>query len=264
MEAETLQHGPEPHQMPETRERIHIEDGPKRVRTYLGGELIADTRRLKLVWEVPYYPTYYFPREDVRMERLTPNGHTQRLPRQGEAHKFTIKGGNREVEDAAWHYPESPAEELRDLIRFDWNAMDGWFEEDEEVFVHPHDPYTRIDILHSSRHVEVGVNGVKIADTHRPTLLFETRLPTRYYIPKLDVRMDLLIPTDTVTGCAYKGFAQYWSVNAGADMIKDLAWSYKTPLPENVKIAGLVAFYNERADFIVDGVRQVRPKTKFS
>jgi uncharacterized protein (DUF427 family) len=200
--------------MSETRERVHIEDGPKRVRTYLGGELIADTKRLKLVWEVPYYPAYYFPREDVRMELLTPNGHNQHSPSRGNAHKFTIKGGGREVEDAAWHYPESPVEELRDLIRFDWDAMDGWFEEDEEVYVHPHNPYTRIDILHSSRHVEVEVNGVKIADTHRPTLLFETSLPTRYYIPKLDVRMDLLAPTDTVTGCAYKGFAQYWSVDA--------------------------------------------------
>src|SRR5215813_466240 len=214
-----------------TRERVHIEDGPKRVRTYFGGELIADTKRLKLVWEVPYYPAYYFPREDVRMELLTLNGHTQHSPSRGDAHKFTVNGGNHEVEDAAWHYPESPVEGLRDLIRLDWNAMDGWFEEDEEVFVHPHDPYTRIDILHSSRHVEVEVNGVKIADTHRPTMLFETRLPARYYIPKLDVRMDLLIPTDTVTGCAYKGFAQYWSIDAGGQIVKDLAWSYKTPLP---------------------------------
>jgi uncharacterized protein (DUF427 family) len=250
--------------MPETTERVHIENGSKRLRTYIGGKLIADTKCLKLVWEFPYYPTYYFPKEDVHMDLLTPNGHTRRSPRLGDAHNFTVKGGNREVEDAAWHYPESPVEELRDLIRFEWNAMDGWFEEDEEVFVHPHDPYTRIDILHSSRHVEVEVNGVKIADTHRPTLLFETHLPTRYYIPKLDVRMDLLTPTDTITGCAYKGFAQYWSVNAGRETVKDLAWSYKTPLPENIKIAGLIAFYNERADFIVDGEHQIRPKTKFS
>jgi len=250
--------------MSETPERIHIENGPKRVRTYLGGELIADTKRLKLVWEVPYYPAYYFPREDVRMELLTANGRTRRSPRLGDAHNFTVQVGGRRAEDAAWHYPQSPVEELRDLFRFDWNAMDGWFEEDEEVYVHPHDPYTRIDILHSSRHVEVEVNGVKVADTHRPTLLFETRLPTRYYIPKVDVRMDLLIPTDTVTGCAYKGFAQYWSVAARDETIKDLAWSYKTPLPENVKIAGLVAFYNEHADLIVDGERQARPKTKFS
>src|SRR5215471_5246605 len=255
---------PQESAMFETRERVHIEEGPKRVRTYLGGKLIADSKHLKLVWEVPYYPAYYFPREDVRMELLTLNGRTRRSPSRGDAHNFTVKGGDRVVEDAAWHYPESPVEELRDLIRFEWGAMDAWFEEDEEVFVHPHDPYTRIDILHSSRHVEVEVNGVKIADTRRPTLLFETRLPTRYYIPKLDVRMDLLSPTETVTGCAYKGFAQYWSVHAGCEMIKDLAWSYKTPLPENIKIAGLVAFYNERADFIVDDKRQARPKTKFS
>lgn len=250
--------------MSESRERVHIEDSPKRVQTYFGGKLIADTKRVKLVWEAPYYPTYYFPREDVRMELLTATGHAQHSPSRGDAHYFAIKVGDREAKDAAWHYPESPVEELRNLIRFDWNAMDGWFEENEEVFVHPHDPYTRIDILRSSRHVEVEVNGVKIADTHCPTLLFETKLPARYYIPKLDVRMDLLIPTDTVTGCAYKGFAQYWSVNAGGQTVKDLAWSYKTPLPENVKIAGLIAFYNERADFIVDGEPQMRPKTKFS
>jgi uncharacterized protein (DUF427 family) len=248
----------------ETRERVHIEDGAKRVRTYFGGELVADTKHLKLVWEVPYYPAYYFPRQDVHMDFLSPNGRTQHSPSRGDAHNFTIKAGGREGVNSAWHYPESPVVELRDLIRFDWNSMDGWFEEDEEVFVHPHDPYTRIDTLHSSRHVEVEVNGVKIADTRKPTLLFETRLPTRFYIPKLDIRMDLLTPTDTVTGCAYKGFAQYWSVKAGSETIKDLAWSYKTPFPENAKIAGLVAFYNEKADFIVDGERQTRPKTKFS
>ncbi len=134
--------------------------------------------------------------------------------------------------------------------------MDGWFEEDEEVFVHPHDPYSRIDILHSSRHVQVEVNGVTVADTHQPTLLFETGLPTRYYFPKLDVRLDLLTPTDTTSGCAYKGFARYWSVEAGGETFEDLAWSYRTPLPESVKIAGLVAFYNEKVDLVIDGERR--------
>src|SRR5262249_1977145 len=136
--------------MSETRERVHIENGPKRVRTYFGGKLIADTKRVKLVWEVPYYPAYYFPREDVRMELPTTNGHTQNSPSRGVAYNFALRVGEREVADAAWRYPESPVEALRDLIRFDWNAMEGWFEEDEEVFVHPRDPYTRIDILHSS------------------------------------------------------------------------------------------------------------------
>jgi uncharacterized protein (DUF427 family) len=250
--------------MPEPRNEVRIEDGPKRVRTYLGGELIADTKHPKLVWEIPYYPAYYFPRADVRMELLTPTGRTRHSEQRGEAHTFTVKGGNREADDAAWHYPESPVEELRDLVRFDWDAMDAWFEEDDEVFVHPHDPYKRIDILHSSRHVEIEVNGVKVADTHRPTLLFETGLPTRYYIPKVDVRMDLLTPTDTTSGCAYKGFARYFSVDAGGQTFDDLAWWYATPLPEAVKIAGLVAFYNEKADIIVDGERRERPTTPFS
>jgi uncharacterized protein (DUF427 family) len=250
--------------MAETPEPVHVEDGPKRVRTYLGGEVIADTTHPKLVWEIPHYPAYYFPRGDVRMELLTPNGHTRHSTSRGDAQTFSVKGGDREVEDAAWHYPASPVEEVRGLIRFDWDAMDGWFEEDEEVFVHPHDPYKRIDILHSSRHVEVEVNGVKIADTRRPTLLFETSLPTRYYIPKLDVRMDLLTPTEHRTGCAYKGFARHWSVDAGGETLENLAWSYRTPLPECTKISGLVAFYNEKIDLTVDGERLTRPKTPFS
>ncbi len=100
--------------MPDQRDGVRIEDGPKRVRTYLGGELIADTTRPKLVWEVPYYPAYYFPREDVRAELLTPNGRTRHSTSRGEAQNFTVKGGNREAEDAAWHYPESPIEELRE------------------------------------------------------------------------------------------------------------------------------------------------------
>jgi uncharacterized protein (DUF427 family) len=245
-------------------DRVRIEDGPKRVRTYLGGELIADTRHPKLVWEIPYYPAYYFLREDVQMELLTPNRHTHHSASRGDAHNFTVKGGPREVEDAAWHYPESPVEELRTLVRFDWDAMDGWFEEDEEVFFHPHDPYHRLDILHSSRHVEVQVNGVTVAGTHRPTLLFETGLATRYYIPKLDVRLDVLTPTDTTSGSGYTGFARYWSVEVGGEVFEDLAWSLKTPLPEGTKVAGLVAFFNEKTDIIVDGERQERPTTLFS
>ena len=112
--------------------------------------------------------------------------------------------------------------------------------------------------------MQIEVNGVTVAETNRPTLLFETGLPTRYYIPKLDVRLDLLTPTDTTSGCAYKGFARYWSVQAGDETLEDLAWSYKTPLPEATKVAGLVAFYNERVDIIVDGERQERPTTPFS
>lgn len=249
--------------MSESRGRVRVEDGAKRVRAYLGGELVLDTVRPKLVWEIPYYPAYYVPAEDVRVE-LVQTDRTERSPSRGEARYLHVKVDNRRVDYAAWQYPDSPMEELRDHIRFDWQAMDAWFEEDEEVFIHPRDPHSRVDILHSSRHVEVLVNGVKIADTTKPTLLFETGLPVRYYIPQTDVRMELFTATELQTGCPYKGFARYWSVAAGDDVHENLAWSYASPFHESHKIAGLVSFYNERVDLVVDGERQERPRTKFS
>jgi uncharacterized protein (DUF427 family) len=249
--------------MPEPRGRVRVEDGAKRVRAYLGGELVVDTVRPKLVWEIPYYPAYYVPAADVRVE-LVSTERTEHSPSRGDARYFHVKGGDGHAEHGAWHYPDSPIEELRDHVRFDWKAMDSWFEEDEEVFIHPRDPHSRVDILHSSRHVEVFVNGVKIADTTKPTLLFETGLPPRYYLPQTDVRMDLLTATDTESGCPYKGFARYWSVAAGDEVHEDLAWSYLSPFHESHKIAGLVAFWNERVDLVVDGVPQERPRTPFS
>jgi uncharacterized protein (DUF427 family) len=243
---------------------MRVEEGPKRVRTYLGGEIVADTTRPKLVWEIPNYPAYYLPVDDVRMELLTPTERTERSPSRGVASYFTVKGGDRVVEDAAWHYPESPVEDLRTLIRFDWEAMDAWFEEDEEVYVHPRDPYKRVDILASGRHVEVVVDGVKVADSHQPRLLFETSLPTRYYLPLTDVRLDLLRPSATSTRCPYKGTAGYWSVEVNGAVHNDLAWIYRTPVLESVKIAGLACFFNEHVDLYVDGVLQQRPKTFWS
>jgi uncharacterized protein (DUF427 family) len=154
-------------------------------------------------------------------------------------------------------YEQSPFEELWDAIRLDWNAMDAWFEEDEQVFTHPRDPYTRVDILPSSRHVWVEVGGVEIAETTKPTLVFETGLPVRYYVPRTQVRMDLLTPTETVSHCPYKGDAEYWSVRIGDELHADVAWSYRTPLPESQKIAGLIGFYAERVDLYVEGAKQV-------
>ena len=133
--------------------------------------------------------------------------------------------------------------------------MDAWFEEDEQVFTHARDPYTRIDILASSRHVRAEVDGVVIAETTKPTLLFETGLPVRFYVPRTDVRMDLLTPTDTVTHCPYKGQAEYWSLRVGDRLEPDVAWSYPTPLPESQKIAGLISFYPQKVYVYVDGVR---------
>jgi uncharacterized protein (DUF427 family) len=244
--------------------RVRVEPSAKRVRVYLGGEVVADTRQPRLVWEVPYYPTYYIPSADVRTELLAPDEQVAHSPSRGDGRLFTVKAGGKEASGAALRYEDSPIEELRDLIRFEWNAMDGWFEEDEEVFTHARDPYSRVDILASSRRVRVEVDGVTVADSGSPRLLFETGLPVRYYLPKPHVRMDLLVPSTTISHCPYKGQAEYWSVQAGDRLHPDLAWSYRAPLPESQKVVGLVAFYNEKVDIYVDGELEPRPKTHFS
>lgn len=244
------------------RTRVRIEQGGKRIRAYLGGNLVADTIAPVLVWEIPYYPTYYIPAADVRAE-LVEDGPGDRSPSRGDATAYTVKVDGAEAPGAAVRYLESSVEELRGLVRLDWGAMDAWFEEDEEVFVHPRNPYTRVDVLASSRRVRVEVDGVTVAESSSPRLLFETGLPVRYYLPKTHVRMDLLEHTDTATHCPYKGTAEYWSVRANGKVHEDLAWSYPTPLEESRKVAGLVCFYSEKVDIYVDGVLQERPKSRF-
>jgi uncharacterized protein (DUF427 family) len=246
------------------RRGIRIETGAKRVRAYVGGEVVADTTRPVLVWEVPYYPTYYFPLADVRAEFLEADGGVAHSPSRGDGRTLRLRAGNKVAQGAALRYQDSPIEELRDLIRLDWDSIDAWFEEDEQVFTHPRDPYTRVDILPSSRHVRIDVEGVTVAESASPRLLFETGLPARYYLPKTHARLDLLIPTDTVSHCPYKGQAEYWSVRAGDTVHENLAWSYRTPLPESQKIAGLITFYNEKVDIYLDGELQEQPSTKFS
>jgi uncharacterized protein (DUF427 family) len=245
------------------RGRVRVETSAKRVRVFLGGQVVADTYQPRLVWEVPYYPAYYLPAEDVRAE-LVPTGRTERSPSRGDGEILTVRVAGKEAPDGALRYPDSPMPELRGLVRFDWKAMDAWFEEDEEVYTHPRDPYSRVDILDSSRHVRIEVDGVTVADSAHPRVLFETGLPPRFYLPKTAIRLNLLEPSDKVTHCPYKGQASYWSVRIGDHVYPDLAWSYPSPFAESQKIAGLVAFWDEKVDVYLDGVRQDRPKTPFS
>jgi uncharacterized protein (DUF427 family) len=246
-----------------SRGSVRVERGLKRVRAYLNGELVADTRTPYLVWEWPYYPTYYVPLADM-LATLIPAGETSHSPSRGDGEVLHVKVATSTAERAALRYPDSPLEQLRDLVRLDWNAMSEWLEEDEPVYTHPRDPYKRVDILASSRHVRVEVDGVVVAESRQPRILFETGLPPRHYIPLPDVRMDLLRPSATVTHCPYKGTAGYWSVDTGQGVHEDLVWIYRTPLPESQKIAGLACFYDEKVDVFLDGERQTRPKTKFS
>jgi uncharacterized protein (DUF427 family) len=237
----------------EVRGQVRVEHGAKRIRAYFRGELVADTTRPLLVWESPHYPTYYFPVEDVRTELLSADGTVKHSPSRGDGRLFTVRAGGAEAAGGALRYEESPFEDLRDAIRLDWGAMDAWFEEDEQVYTHARDPFTRIDILASSRHVRVEAGGVVIAESSKPTILFETNLPARYYVPKTHVRMDVLVPSDSATHCPYKGEAEYWSLRDGSR--EDVAWSYPSPLPESQKIAGLLSFYPDKVDVFVDGVK---------
>jgi uncharacterized protein (DUF427 family) len=216
-----------------------------------------------LVWEIPHYPAYYLPLGDVVAE-LTDTGKTEHSPSRGEAVLYDVRVGGAVAEGAARRYPDSPLAALRDLVRLVWDAMSEWLEEDEPVYTHPRDPYHRVDVLHSSRHVRVEIDGVTVADSVRPTILFETGLPPRYYLPLPDTRTDLMAPTATVSHCPYKGAASYWSVDAGTGLHPDIAWGYRAPLPESQKIAGLACFYNEKVDLYVDGELQERPRTPFS
>jgi uncharacterized protein (DUF427 family) len=247
------------------RGRVKIEPGRKRVRAYLDGHLVADTLRPHLVWEIPYYPTYYVPAADV-VATLTPNGKTEHSPSRGDAELLDVTAGPATAPGGALRYPDSPLAELRDLVRLDWSAMSEWLEEDEPVYTHPRDPYSRVDILASSRHVRVEIDGVTVADSQQPRILFETGLPPRYYLPLSDVRMDLLRPSATQTHCPYKGTASYWSVDTGQGdgPHQDIVWIYRTPLPESQKVAGLACFYDEKVTVYLDGAKQEQPRTKFS
>jgi uncharacterized protein (DUF427 family) len=220
-----------------------------------------------LLREPGHVPLYCFPREDVRMDLLVPAAPATREPDGDEAVHWSVVAGDRTAENAAWSYPSPPpgGASLAGYVAFEWSKMDAWFEEDDEVYVHARDPYKRVDVLHSSRHVSVVVAGEVVADTGRPRLLFETGLPTRYYIPKPDVRMDLLVPSAAETRCPYKGVASYYSVRVGGRLVEDIAWYYRHPIPECARIENLVCFFNERVDALyVDGELQPRPRTRWS
>jgi uncharacterized protein (DUF427 family) len=233
--------------------RIKIEEGRKRVRALLGGTFALDTIRPLLVWEGPYYPTYYFRPEDVQAT-LTPTGTVEHSPSRGDGAVYDVVNGDAKASGAARIIASSPIPELSGLVRIAWDAMDEWLEEDEPVYTHPRDPYTRIDILASSRHIRVELDGETLAESRSPRILYETHLRPRYYLPISDLRTNVLRPSSSATYCPYKGTAAYWSVEIAGQRYDDLIWIYRTPLPESQKIAGLACFYSERVDLYVDGV----------
>lgn len=234
---------------------LYFEDSPRWVRVEFNGEIVADSRRVKLLHESDHLPVYYFPHADVRSDLFEPTDHRTRCHHKGEASHWSVRVGDRVAENALWRYrdPVAGAPPLGDYVAFHWDAMDAWYEEGEEVFVHPRDPYHRVDVLSARRGVRIMAGEERIATSDAPLLVFETGLPVRHYIPPEDVRMDLLTPSRTRTRCPYKGTAgRYWSIGSGESELTDVAWSYDDPLPSVAPVAGHVAFDNSRVTIEVD------------
>ncbi len=242
----------------------YVAPAPRRVRGLVGTTVVFDTTRALYVWEWPHYPQYYIPTGDIKMELLTAEGERHKTP-QGEAQRYALAVGDVGRSKAARRILDSSIAGVSGTVRFNWPSLERWFEEDEEVFVHPRNPYTRVDALRSTRRVRVELDGVILAESSSPVFLFETGLPTRYYIDQLDVRFDLLTPSQTRTACPYKGRTTgYWSVSVAGRLHSDLAWTYSFPTRQVLPIAGLVAFLNEKVDIFIDGVQEQRPVTHMS
>jgi uncharacterized protein (DUF427 family) len=242
----------------------HMEPVPRRIRATLGGRVVLDTTRAVYLWEWQPYPQYYIPASDIDPDVLAEEDHVERLSR-GTARRVGLRVGETGRPAAGWIYTDDSAAGLAGLARLDWDALDAWFEEDEEVFVHPRNPYARVDAVRSTRRVRVELEGLLLAESASPVLVFETGLPTRYYLNRTEVDFTRLRPSATVTACPYKGRTTgYWSVEAGGVTHADLAWAYDFPTRGLLPIAGLVCFYNERTDIRVDGELLDRPRTPFS
>jgi uncharacterized protein (DUF427 family) len=213
----------------------HVEPAPRRVRGFKDGRVVFDTVAALYMWELPNYPQYCIPLDDVDASLLG-----------GLRHRVVTEG---------------PA---LGTVRFSWDGLDAWFEEDEQIFLHPRNPYTRVDAIRSTRDVRIERDGVLLAESSSTVMVFETGLPTRYYLDRTAIDFTHLVATDTMTECPYKGRTSgYWSVRVGDELHPDLAWAYDFPTRALTPIAGLIAFYNEQLDITLDGILLERPKTHF-
>ncbi len=218
---------------------LYFDEFPRRVRALLGGEVVLDTARGRLLHETGLLPVLYVPSEDVTASLLRPTSHHTHCPFKGEAAYWSVQVGERTAENAVWSYPEpiESAAWLRGYQAFYWDAMDAWYDEQEQVFGHLRDSYHRVDVRDAASSVRVTRGEEVLAESTRAKVLSETGLPNRYYLPREDVRVELQ-RSETSMVCPYKGTSSYWSA-AGLD---DVAWSYEDPVAGMREIAGLVCF----------------------
>lgn len=237
------------------QQTLYWEDFPKRVRTEFGGETIADSRRVKALFETGRMMVFYFPREDIAMDRLERTDRHTQCPLKGEASYWTVRAGDREAENAAWSYeaPIASAPFIAGYIAFDYDAMGAWYQELDRIFAHPRDPFYRYDIHETDQQVTIWLEDICIGRSGGALVLFETSLPPRFYLPPEAVRTDLLSRSRTVTQCPYKGEARHWHINVQDKRIEDAAWSYPRPLGEAERIRDWFSFYPSKLRVEVDG-----------
>jgi uncharacterized protein (DUF427 family) len=239
---------------------LRYEPTEMRIRASSGGHELVDTVQAVLVWEPRrVVASYAVPVAELRAEptesSVEPVPAPERLLHPGIpflAHSCAGRVVDVAGLAGAGFRPDDP--ELAEYVVLDFNAIDEWYEEDERLVAHPREPYHRVAVRPSSRTVRLEFNGVLLAESSRPTLVFETGLPTRFYLPREDVVAELL-PSERRTACAYKGHAWYYSVEGSEDLI----WSYPEPLKEVREIAGLLAFFDDVLDVYVDGKLRERP-----
>jgi uncharacterized protein (DUF427 family) len=235
----------------------------RRVRAENAGRTVVDTTRALLVWEPRRIcPSYAVPAEDIDAELLPAPASDDEVD--GLLHPgipfrvHTAEGQSLSVGDLAGAGFRFGDADLDGYVELDFAAFDAWYEEAERIRSHPRDPFHRVDVLRTDRPLRIEIDGEVVAETSRARLLFETRLPTRFYVPREDV-LATLEPSDQRSYCPYKGQASYWSVEVGDRRYQDVAWSYEDPLPDLPTVTGLIAFWNERVDIVFDGERHSRP-----
>ncbi len=224
--------------------RIFVEPVAKRVRIEVGGEIVADTVAAQRLHETGLLPVYYVPWADVRADLLEPSDHRTTCPFKGEASYWSVRVGDRVEQDLVWSYPDPLPEvaAIKDHVACYLRRVDAVYEEAVRLIGGPRDPYHRVDTLRSDRHVRVALGDELLAETERPMAVFETGLPVRWYVPRVDVATDRLVPSDTVRVCPYKGVSRYRSLAGGPT---DVAWEYTEPLPEALGLADHLCFLGD-------------------
>lgn len=234
---------------------LYVHEVPQRIRGRFAGETVVDTRRAVMLHETRLLPQWYVPIEDVREDLLERTEHSTHCPFKGDASYWSLRVGDRVAENVVWGY-ENPLPEcsaVKGMVAFYFDRLDAWFEEDEPLIGHPKDPFHRVDVRRTSRHVVVRAGGETVAESRRTRALFETGLPTRYYLPTPDVRLEKLRGSTLTTICPYKGVATYHDIVVGDAEFRDAVWTYHDPLTDAQPVGGFQSFLGEGVEVIVDG-----------